>query len=541
VNTDFDYIVVGGGSAGCALANRLSADPDNKVLLLEAGKMDRDLMIHMPGGMLEIFGRQLHQWFVPSAPQKALNNRRLYMITGKVLGGSSGINAMLHIRGTARDYDRWAQECGCEGWSYKDVLPFFRSTETNKNGANEQRGGEGELHVMTRDQDLPSGKLVNMFHDAAVESGIPHRADFCDGIAEGVGWTQACIKDGKRHSAARAFIHPVKRQRPNLTVVTQAQAKKIIFDRSGIEPVANGVTYQYKGKTITATANKEVVLTAGALRSPQLLQVSGIGDGEHLKGLDIDVVADLPSVGKNLHDHPQLRVPFLLNEPISMAGVTLLQKAKIGLQWLLTKKGIGSWNHFDANMFIRTSEELTEPDIQIQMIPIVADGGENSSDDHGVTFLVCLLAEKSRGTVKIKSADMSRQPAYDLGFMTDDTDFDAIKRGVRFVRKLAAADAWAGRLHKEYMPGTDVVDDAELEEFIRNQVDTDFHYGGTCCMGDPHEAHTVVDPQLRVKCVRNLRVADASIMPLPMHGNTNHACIMIGAKAADIILNDAKN
>lgn len=536
MNNEFDYIVVGGGSAGCALANRLSADPANRVLMLEAGKMDNDLMIRMPGGMLEIFNRNLHQWNIQSVPQQALNGRRLTTVTGKALGGSSSINAMLHIRGTAKDYDRWSSEHGCEGWSYKEVLPFFRSTETNKSGANEQRGGEGELHVMSREQELPSGKLINMFQEAAVENGIERRGDFCDGVAEGVGWTQACIKDGKRHSSARAFIHPVLKARNNLTLVTLAHTQKINFDTSGDMPLATGVTYKRKGKTVTVKAAKEVVLTAGALRSPQLLQVSGIGDRQHLEKVGVEVVADLPGVGANLHDHPTLKVQYNLNEPISMAGIGLWGQAKIGLKWLFQKKGIGSWHHFDANMFIRTLEELDEPDIQIQMIPIIANSIEEGfSNDHGVTFLVCLLSEDSRGTVKITSPEMADQPGFDLGFMTQEDDFEPIKRGVRFVRKLAAANAWGGRLVSERKPGVELDDDAGLTEFIRQTVETDYHYGGTCCMGNTNDAATVVDPQLRVKGVKGLRVADASVMPVPMHGNTNHACIMIGARAADFI------
>jgi len=539
MQAEFDYIIVGGGSAGCVLANRLSADPANRVLLLEAGKMDSDPMIRMPGGMLEIFSRQLHQWNAQTMPQAGLNGRRLGTITGKALGGSSSINAMLHIRGTAKDYDRWASEHGCEGWSYEEVLPYFRATETNKNGANEQRGGTGELHVMSRDADFPSEKLIQMYHDAAVEVGIKPRADFCDGEAEGVGWTQACIKDGKRHSSAQAFVHPVLKQRSNLTVITRARVQRILFDQSGPEPVASGVSYTRKGKLTRVKASREVILSAGALRSPQLLQVSGVGERQLLEGLGIDLVAELAAVGENLHDHPTLKIQYDLSEPISMAGIGLLAQAKIGLQWFLQKKGIGSWNHFDANMFIRTQESLDEADVQVQMIPIIANPIEEGfCDDHGVTFLVCLLAEKSRGCIKVASTDMAVQPQIDLGFMTDEEDFEPIKRGLHFVRKLAAANAWGGRLTGERKPGLSTESDADVVEFIRNTVDNDYHYGGTCRMGNPADNATVVDPQLRVKGVKGLRVADASVMPVPMHGNTNHACIMIGAKAADLILAD---
>lgn len=535
MNTTYDYIVVGAGSAGCALANRLTADPANKVLLLEAGGTDWDPLIHMPGGMLEIFKRGIHQWQAPTTPQEGLNNRSLTLRTGKVLGGSSSINGMLHIRGSARDYDRWSNEHGCEGWSYEKVLPFFRATETSSEGANEQRGAAGELNATSVQERHPTNSIISHYQAAAQDIGVPVRDDFCDGEAEGVGWTQATIKNGKRHSSAAAFLTPAK-GRTNLTILTHAYARHIEFDFSSGEPVATGVTYQRKGEVDSVNASKEVILCAGALRSPQLLQVSGIGSREHLEGLGINVISDLPAVGENLHDHPTLSVRYNCSEPITMADISLFKQAMIGLKWLLFKKGIGSWNHFDANMFTRSSPDLDEADIQIQMIPMLAGISAGYPKEHGVTFLVCLLAETSRGTVKIRSKDMMDPPDFDLGFMTNPADLEPMKRGIRFVRKLAASDKWDGLLYEERTPGVQADDDEALEAYIRECVDTDYHYAGTCCMGNPDDSHTVVDPQLRVKGVKNLRVADASVMPLPMHGNTNHACIMIGAKAADMIL-----
>ncbi len=540
METAYDYIIVGAGSAGCALANRLSADSSISVLLLEAGPVDKFPMIHMPGGMLEVFKNGSYHWQTPTIPQPNLNDRQLTLITGKTLGGSSSVNGMLHIRGTAADYDCWANEHGCSGWSYADVLPYFKATETNSNGENVQRGGSGELSASSVPEKYATARLVNSYTAAANEQGIQSREDFCDGEAEGVGWTQATIKDGKRHSTATAFLKPVM-DRPNLTVKTGIIVQKVTFDTSGDTPVASGVLYTCDGITANIVARREVVLSAGALRSPQLLQLSGIGERTHLQSLGVDLVRELAAVGENLHDHPTLKLQYPCNKPITMSGMSIFKKLWIGIQWTFFKKGLGSWNHFDGNMFTKSIEGLNETDLQIQMVPLIANGIEKGiGDEHGITFILCLLNEKSRGSVKIQSTDASESPLFDLGFMTEKEDFEPLIRGVDLCRRIAASDKWEGLLGEEIIPGAAVTEPGDIESYIRREVENDYHYGGTCCMGSPESEHTVVDPQLRVKGVKGLRVADASVMPLPLHGNTSASCVMIGARAADLLLGDVQ-
>ena len=532
----YDFIIVGAGSSGCTLANRLSADSSVSVLLIEAGPVDRFPFIHMPGGMLEIFKRGIYHWQAPTVPQESLHNRELVLMSGKTLGGSSSVNGMLHVRGTASDYDVWEKDKGCSGWRYTDVLPYFKATENNSDGGNEQRGASGELYAASVPEKFPTARLIDAFNAAAKDQGIPECDDFCDGKAQGIAKAQANIKDGKRYSVSTAFLKPVM-HRPNLTVMTNTLAQKILWNKEGDTPIARGVSTSMKGKLVDLNANCEVILCAGALRSPQLLQLSGIGERSHLESLGINVVADVPAVGDNLHDHPTMKLQYPCSEPITMTGMSLFKQMRVALQWVFFKKGLASWNHFDGNMFIKSLEELEEADLQVLMVPLIAHGIEKGiGDEHGITFILSLLSEKSRGSVKIKTTNAQDAPIFDMGFMQNSEDFEPLIKGIEICRKIAASKHWQGILGEEILPNKTVCSQEALKEYIRQTVETDYHYGGTCCMGAADADHTVVAPKLRVKGVKGLRVADASIMPLPLHSNTNGCCVMIGARAADFIL-----
>lgn len=523
----YDYIIIGGGSAGCVLANRLSADPAIKVCLLEAGGPDKSLLIHIPAGTAAILPTRYNNWAFQTEPQPGLGGRRGYVPRGKTLGGSSSINAMIYMRGHRSDYDHWAA-LGNEGWSYADVLPYFKRSEHNERGADEYHGVGGPLNVA----DLRSPYAAShAFVEAGAQAGFLRTPDFNGAQQEGVGLYQVTQKNGERCSAAKAFLTPVL-QRPNLTVITQAYATRILFQGKR----AVGVTYHKGGKTHELQVGREVLLSAGALQSPQLLMLSGVGPRDELNRHGIPVVHELPGVGHNLQDHIDYVMCFRSESKeligFSLAGGVRLLRA-IG-EYRRQRTGLLTTNYAEAGGFLKTNESLEAPDVQLHfVVGIVDDHSRKMHLGHGYSCHVCVLRPKSRGRLRLRSADPLAAPSIDPNFFGDEEDLAVMVRGYKLMREIMNAPALAGYRGKDIYTAN-ARSDEEIRQAVRARADTVYHPVGTCRMGSDPMA--VVDHQLRVHGLTGVRVVDASIMPTVIGGNTNAPVIMIGEKAADMIL-----
>jgi choline dehydrogenase len=521
----YDFIIVGSGSSGAVLAARLSADPSVRVLVLEAGGSDRHPYVQIPSAFARLSGPRFN-WDFETEPQAHLNQRRMYMPQGKLLGGGSSINAMVYIRGNEADYDGWAQN-GNLGWSYRDVLPYFRRAEHNERLRDDFHGQGGPLNVC--DPVSPS-PLTLRFVDAAVASGLPRNFDFNGAAQEGAGVYQVTQKNGRRMSAARAYLRPAM-GRSNLTVITSALVLRVVIEKGR----AIGVEYLADGRPTRAMASQEVIVAAGAINSPKLLLLSGIGPADELRALGIHVEADLPGVGRNLQDHLDINIVARIREPISYNGKDRgLPAALSGLRWLLRRNGPATSNVAEGGGFTRSDSRVSSPDIQFHFLPaMVIEHGRVPAPGHGFTLHTNCLRPESRGFVRLKSSDPRSKPAVDPNYLSLDSDLRVLLAALKRGRDIINSPPLSAIIDTELHPGPSIRSDDELIAFIRRAAETDYHPVGACRMGVDAEA--VVDPQLRVRGVERLRVCDSSIMPTLVSGNTNAPSIMIGEKGADII------
>jgi choline dehydrogenase-like flavoprotein len=524
----FDYIIIGGGSAGCVLASRLSEDPTVTVCLLEAGPADSSVLIHCPAGLALLAQSSQANWAFETTPQKGFNGRKGYQPRGKVLGGSSSINAMVYIRGQREDYDHWAA-LGNPGWGYEDVLPYFKKSEHNERGADAWHGSGGPLNVM----DLRSpNRFGPVFVEAAVQAGQKANADFNGADQEGVGLYQVTHRNGERCSAAKAYLTP-HLDRPNLTVITGALCTRVLMDGKR----AVGVEYRQGGQLQQARANREVLLTAGSLQSPQLLLLSGIGPAADLQALGITTVHDLPGVGANLHDHVDVvqvvHAPHL-KDLFGISPTGLWRALKGIFEWRAHRRGMLTTNFAEAGGFIKSQPAEATPDLQFHfVVGKLIDHGRKTVFGHGYSCHVCLVRPVSRGSLKLASKDPAQAPLIDPNFLGERDDMDRLVRGFKLMRGILGQPALAGLRGQELPISAQAQTDAQIEQFIRERADTIYHPVGTCRMGPG--AMDVVDAELRVHGLQGLRVVDASVMPQVVSGNTNAPVIMIAEKAADLI------
>ena len=528
---EFDYIIVGAGSAGCVLANRLSANPANQVLLLEAGGSDKNIFIQMPTALAYPMASERFNWGYHSEPEPCLDGRRITCPRGKGLGGTSSINGMVYVRGNPHDFEEWEAE-GAKGWGYRDCLPYFKKAETWIKGGDDYRGGDGPLGVCAGN-DMKLNPLYRAFIDAGIEAGYPETEDYNGLHQEGFGPMHMTVRDGVRESTSRAYLRPVL-HRPNLRLVTHALAKKIEFDKSR----AAGIVVEIAGKTEFIGAKKEVLIAAGAIASPMLLQCSGIGAREDLAEVGVRQKVELPGVGKNLQDHLEVYFQFWCKKPVSLnSKLGLFSKGIIGAEWLLTKKGLGATNHFESCAFIRSSNGLKAPDIQYHFLPAAMRyDGTPSISGHGFQVHVGPNKPKSRGRVKITSADTAASPSILFNYLAADEDREAWRRCIRLTREIInqpAMDAYRG---EEIQPGTQVASDEEIDRWVRENVESAYHPAGTCKMGRADDPMSVVDAECRVHGLDNLRVIDASVFPTLPNGNINAPVIMVAEKMADKLL-----
>ena len=530
-SAEFDYVIVGAGSAGCVLANRLSADGKHTVLLLEAGPKDTNIWIHVPLGYGKLFKEKSVNWMYQTEPEPGLDGRQVFQPRGKVLGGSSSINGLLYVRGQHEDYDRWRQR-GNVGWGYDDVLPYFKKAENQTRGADPYHGTGGPLTVSDWRHDDP---LSEAFVKAAVEAGIPFNKDFNGATQEGVGFFQTTTRRGRRASSAFSYLRPA-RSRGNLRVETDALAQRLIFEGRR----ARAVDYRQNGVVRRARARREILVSSGAYNSPQLLQLSGVGPAELLQRHGIDVVLDAPGVGNDLQDHLQVRVMMRCAQRVTLNDVvnSPFRSVMAGLQYAALRKGPLTIAAGTSGAFFKTSPRLATPDIQIHFIPFSTDKmGEKLHPFPGFSASVCQLRPESRGSLRIRSADPAAPPEIRINYLATETDRSANIDAIRMLRKILAAPALKPYVVDEVEPGANVVSDDEILAFCRQRGSTVYHPTSTCRMGSDPLA--VVDARLRVRGIDGLRVVDASVMPDLMSGNTNAPVIMIAEKASDMILQDA--
>ena len=529
--TEFDFIIVGAGSAGCVLANRLSADARNRVLLLEAGPRDRYPWIHIPIGYAKTMFHPRYNWQYYTRPDPGLHNRSIYWPRGKVLGGSSAINGLIYIRGQPQDYDNWAA-LGNVGWSWDDVLPYFIRSERNQRGADAYHGKLGPVGVSDVGKPNP---LAKAFIESCVEAGYPANGDFNGAVQEGAGYYQLHTWQGRRCSSASGYLRPVLK-RTNLSVQTGAHVCRIGF--SGCR--ADTVYYLHGGQQKQVRARREILLCAGTAQSPQLLQLSGIGDTDLLRRHGIEVLCDRPQVGENLQDHLQVRVIHRCSRPITTNDDlrSSWRKLRMGLQYVLQRSGPMAVGINQAGAFLKTCEDLETPDIQFHFGALSADlPGAPLHRFSGSTTSVCQLRPTSRGRISIASSDPLEKPEIQPEYLSTEIDRRTVVEGLKVARQITAQPALTPYIIEEYKPGSAVQTDAELLDFARQSGVTIFHPAGTCRMGNDSKA--VVDHQLRVRGAQSLRVVDCSIMPALVSGNTHAPAVMIAEKAADLILGAA--